>query len=94
MDFMGNKRALLSLRDVADVEAYVIATIDETGLPLSEQLVSIGIDSVCRLECALPPQRPMLPLLDKMLSPRLNELWRSGELDRAAEPDRAAAIAA
>jgi hypothetical protein len=89
---------VLSLRDVADVEAYVIDTLHEVAIPLDdgdlEQLVAFGIASVYRLERALPPERPLLPLLERVLSARLTDLWGSVQLDRAASSNRPAAIAA
>jgi hypothetical protein len=97
--FTGRRSArILSLRDVGDVEAYVIDTIHEAELPLSDRhldvLVAACIESIYRLERALPPQRPLLPLLQKVLLPRLVELWGSLELDTAAPTQPAAAIAA
>ena len=97
--FIGRRSArILSLRDVADVEAYVIETIHESALSLSDgefdELVASGIKSVYRLERAVPPQRPLLPLLDNLLSARLAELWGARELDRAAPVQPAVAIAA
>lgn len=97
--FTGRRPArILSLRDVADVEAYVIETIHESALSLSDgefdELVASGIESVYRLERALPPQRPLLPLLDKLLSPRLAELWGARDHERAAPVQPAVAIAA
>jgi len=86
------------LRDLRDVERYVIETIQDAALPLSDrhldELVAAGIESIYRLERALPPQRPLLPLLQKVLLPRLVELWGSLELDAAAPTRQAAAIAA
>jgi hypothetical protein len=83
---------------VADVEAYVIDALVEAGLPLTdsdlELLVAAGIESVYRLERALPPERPLLPLLEELLSARLAELWRSVQLGRAADSHRAASVAA
>jgi hypothetical protein len=97
--FTGRRSArILSLRDVADVEAYVIETIHEAALSLSDgeldELVASGIESVYRLERALPPQRPLRPLLDHVLSPRLAELWGARGLDRPAPVQAAVAIAA
>jgi hypothetical protein len=89
---------ILSLRDVPDVEAYVIHTLREAKLAQMdgalEELVAAGIESVYRLERALPPERPLLPLLDEVLPGRLAELWRSAHVDSAASSNRGAAIAA
>jgi hypothetical protein len=94
----GRSTALLSLRDVRDIEAYVIETIFEAGFELSDgdldELVASGIESVYRLERALPPQQPLLPVLDNLLPPRLAELCRALDLDLAAPVQSATAIAA
>jgi hypothetical protein len=94
----GRSTSGLALRDLRDVEAYVIATLHRGALPLADgdldRLVAQGIQSVYRLERALPPQQPLLPLLEQVLSARLAELWRSIELDRADPSDPLAAIAA
>jgi hypothetical protein len=93
----GRSTTFLSLRDVRDVEAYVIDALHRSALPLAEndihRLVAAGIESVYRLERALPPQQPLLPLLDEVLSSRLAELWRSAqsEADAGFEPDTIAA---
>lgn len=80
-----------------DVEAYVIETIQEAAPQLSDddldELVLSGIRSVQRVERALPPQRPLLPVLEKVLAPRLIALAVALEGDRSA-PARPGAIAA
>jgi hypothetical protein len=72
---------VLTLRDVRDVEALVLETLDETALPLTrrdmEDLVRCGIESVFRVERALYPGRPLLPVLDGLLRERLIDRWRS-----------------
>jgi hypothetical protein len=83
---------------VRDVEAYVIDTFRRTAPPLGEddldRLVASGIESVYKLERALSPQQPLLPLLEQVLSARLAELSRSVQLDRAEPSDPVVAIAA
>jgi hypothetical protein len=72
---------VLTLRDVPDVEALVVKTLDETALPLTardlEKLVPWGIESVFRVERALSPGRPLLPALDGLLRERLIAGWNS-----------------
>jgi hypothetical protein len=80
------------------MEAYVIHTLREAKLAqidgALEELVAAGIESVYRLERALPPERPLRPLLDEVLSGRLAELWRSAHVDGDASSNGGAAIAA
>jgi hypothetical protein len=94
----GRSTALLSLRDVRDIEAYVIETIHEAAVELRDgdldELVASGIESVYRLERALPPQQPLLPVLDKLLPSRLAELCGALDVDRVAPVQVATAIAA
>jgi hypothetical protein len=72
---------VLAVRDVRDVESLVIETLDETALPLTgrdlEELVRCGIESVFRVEQALSPGRPLLPVLDGLLRERLIARWHS-----------------
>jgi hypothetical protein len=72
---------VLAVRDVRDVEGLVIETLEETALPLTgrdlEQLVRCGIESVFRVERALSPGRPLLPVLDGLLRERLIARWHS-----------------
>jgi hypothetical protein len=72
---------VLTLRDVRDVEAFVMQTLDDTALPLTaldlEELVPCGIESVFRVERALSPGRPLLPVLDGLLRERLIHSWRA-----------------
>jgi hypothetical protein len=86
---------VLILRDVRDVEALVIETLDQTALPLTgrdlEELVSCGIESVFRVERALSPGRPLLPVLDGLLMERLTDRWRSLHPEHAGSVAPAAA---
>jgi hypothetical protein len=80
-------RQVLALRDVRDVETYVSATLSQTGLPVSDhdrdELVRHGIESVVRIERALPPEQRLAPALDRLLPAQLAEgsraLARRGE---------------
>ena len=87
-----------TLRDVVDVEAYVIGTLHEAALTPTDgelaELVASGIESVYRLERALPPDQPLLPVLEKVLSKRLVELWSYVRADRDVRSDQSTAIAA
>jgi hypothetical protein len=88
---------LLTIRDVVDVEAYVLGTIHRSALSASDgqldELIAAGIASVQRLERAMPPQRPLRPVLENVLAARMIELSSARESERstAAQP---AAIAA
>jgi hypothetical protein len=79
---------VLTLRDVRDVEALVMETLNATELPLTgrdlEELVPCGIESVFRIERALSPGRPLLPVLDGLLRERLTDRWRSLHPERVA----------
>lgn len=71
----------LAARDVSDVEGLVIETLGETALPLSrrdlDELIRCGIESVFRVERALSPGRPLMPVLDGLLRERLIDRWNS-----------------
>jgi hypothetical protein len=92
-----NRSTVLTLRDVVDVEVYVFETIREAALPVRDEdldeLVRAGVESVRRVERALPPQWPLLPVLDTVLSPRLVELAGAAALQRSS-PAPPTAIAA
>jgi hypothetical protein len=81
-----------SFRDVADVDTYVGDTLAGLRLPAEsrdlEWLRRAGVATVARLELAMPPERPLLPVLESLLPQRLMALW----LQRTAAPavDRAA----
>jgi hypothetical protein len=79
---------------VQDVEAYVIGTLASTSLPVDDrdldELVRCGIDSVYRVERALPPERPLAPVLDTALQERLVDMWHSLHSERG---DAVAALA-
>jgi len=65
------------LRDVPDVDAYVSAAIERLGPGPSERhsaLHAHGVRAVLRVERALPPGVPLLPVLDSVLPPRLAAL--------------------
>jgi hypothetical protein len=70
----------LSLRDVVDVESYVDDTLTAMRLPVGsrdlEWLRRAGVDTVARLELAMPPDRPLLPVLESLLPQRLMALWQ------------------
>jgi hypothetical protein len=76
----------LSLRDISDVEAYVGDTLAGMRLPTgsrdTEWLHRAGIATVARFEQALPPERPLAPMLDSLLPERLMALWQ----ERMAAP--------
>jgi len=65
------------LRDVPDVDAYVSAAVEHLGPGPSERhsaLHAHGVRAVLRVERALPPGVPLLPVLDSVLPPRLAAL--------------------
>jgi hypothetical protein len=76
----------LSVRDVTDVETYVGDTLAGMRLPAgsrdAEWLRRAGVATVTRLELAMPPERPLLPVLESMLPERLMALWQ----ERMAAP--------
>ena len=73
------------LRDVADVDAYVREAVGALR-PCAGEAVALhaqGVRAVLRLERALPPGAPLMPVLDAVLAPRLAALhgesaFRSG----------------
>jgi hypothetical protein len=77
---------VLAVRDVPDVEAYVRETLDAAELPADDrelaELVRCGIDSVYRVERALPPEHPLTPVLDTALHEHLVETWESLQAER------------
>ncbi len=76
----------LGLRDISDVETYVGDTLAGMRLPTgardTEWLHRAGVATVARLELALPPDRPLTPVLDSLLPQRLMALWQ----ERMAAP--------
>jgi hypothetical protein len=80
-----------SFRDVTDVETYVDDTLAGLRLPAEsgerEWLHRAGVATVARLELAMPPERPLLPVLESQLPQRLLALWQ----ERASTPVRTAA---
>ena len=73
-------------RDVVDVDVYVSDTLAMLGLPIdprdAEWLMRAGVATVARLELAMPPERPLRPVLDSLLPERLLGLWH----ERVAAP--------
>jgi hypothetical protein len=65
----------LTLRDVRDVERYVASHLEGMGIGPADQdhreLVLTGVQAAYRLERALPPERPLSPVLDQLLEHRL-----------------------
>lgn len=68
------------------MEAYVVGTLAATSLPVDDrardELVRCGIDSVYRVERALPPERPLAPVLDTALHDHLVDRWHSLQAER------------
>ena len=66
---------VLTLRDVRDVESYVAAHLEARGIgPADEdhrELVLTGVQAAYRVERALPPERPLSPVLELLLEQRL-----------------------
>jgi hypothetical protein len=86
---------VLAVRDVSDVEAYVRGTLDAASLPADDrelaELVRCGIDSVYRIERALPPEQPLAPVLDTALQEHLLERWELLHAERGGLAVRAVA---
>ena len=61
-------------------------TLAEASLPVDDreldELVRCGIDSVYRVERALPPERPLAPVLDTALQEHLVDRWHSLHAER------------
>jgi hypothetical protein len=79
LDRAGRRRLLpgvLSLRDVEDVEEHAAGHLE--GVPLSETErraeILRAIGDAYRVDRALPPERPLLPLLDALLTSRAARL--------------------
>jgi hypothetical protein len=69
----------LRLRDVADVQGYVrdaVARVAPAAAGHRETLHAQGVRAVLRVERALPPGVPLLPVLDAVLPARLEALDR------------------
>jgi hypothetical protein len=67
---------VLAIRDVPDVERHVAACFASLDLPEAERRVAIlgAIGDAHRIDRALAPERPLLPLLDAHLSARAARL--------------------
>jgi hypothetical protein len=67
---------VLTIRDVRDVERYVDAYLAALPLPDDELRAAVlgGIGDAYRIDRALPPERPLLPVLDVLLASRLARL--------------------
>jgi hypothetical protein len=62
------------LRDVADVEQYVRDAVDQVAPAATSRrkaLEAHGVQAVMRVERALPPGVPLLPVLEQVLPNRL-----------------------
>jgi hypothetical protein len=67
----------LRLRDVTDVHGYVrdaVARVAPAAMSHRHALHAHGVRAVLRVERALPPGVPLLPVLDAVLPPRLETL--------------------
>ncbi len=64
----------------------MVGTLAATSLPVDDrelnELVRCGIDSVYRVERALPPERPLAPVLDTALHDHLVDRWHSLHAER------------
>jgi hypothetical protein len=88
MDLLSNAPPVLTLRDVVDVQAYVTWTIERAGLSPDDGerggLIRAGVECAFRLERALPPERPLLPVLEQLLAATLVDLSAASESERRA----------
>jgi hypothetical protein len=71
----GHLPGVLTLRDVRDVESLVAAHVQELGVQPGDEdhtkLVLAGVQTAYRVERALPPERPLRPVLELLLEHRL-----------------------
>lgn len=70
----------LRLRDVTDVQGYVrdaVARVAPAAAGHRDALHAQGVRAVLRVERALPPGVPLLPVLDAVLPSRLEALARN-----------------
>ena len=77
----------LRLRDVTDVQGYVrdaVAQVAPAAVGHRDALHAHGVRAVLRVERALPPGVPLLPVLDAVLPARLAAL--DHRLAGAGEP--------
>jgi hypothetical protein len=73
---------VLALRDVPDVERYVAGHFRALDLPDPELRVEVlgAISDAYRIDRALAPDRPLLPLLETLLASRVTRM--RSRLDR------------
>jgi hypothetical protein len=73
---------VLALRDVPDVERYIARHFRALDLPDAELRVEIlgAISDAYRIDHALAPERPLLPLLETLLASRVTRM--RSRLDR------------
>jgi hypothetical protein len=73
---------VLALRDVPDVERCVAGRFRALDLPDPELRVEVlgAISDAYRIDRALAPERPLLPLLDTLLASRVTRM--RSRLDR------------
>jgi hypothetical protein len=66
----------LNLRDVQDLERHAAAHFEGLPLPDSERKAAIlgAVADAYRIDRALPPERPLLPVLDLVLASRAARL--------------------
>ena len=67
---------VLAVRDVPDLERHVTGYFDGLGLRQPELRVAVlgAVGDAYRIDRALPPERPLLPLLDALLTSRAARL--------------------
>lgn len=72
----------LALREATDLEQHVADYFDPLDLPEAEMRVAIlgAVADAYRIHRALPPERPLLPVLDTLLASRVVRL--RSRLDR------------
>ena len=90
---------VLILRDVRDVESYVAGCVRELGVgPATaghREMVLAGVQMAYRVERALPPERPLRPVLEPLLAHQLApERSRRPRTAAAAQPGDGLAAAA
>ena len=69
-------KKILNLRDVRDLERHAAAHFESLALSDSERKAAIlgAVADTYRIDRALPPERPLLPMFDVLLASRAERL--------------------
>ena len=80
-------QGVLTIRDVCDVERHVAAYFEGLSLPAAQLRATVlgAVGDAYRIDRALPPERPLVPVLDAVLEMRAARLHsRIGPLGHVA----------